>query len=328
MLRTKMAWSLFLGGVLGFAAPAAAQPSFAERNKDLGSASRGSVIEYGIKLTNKYSQDMHVAGVRTSCGCSTASVGKSTLAPGESTYLNINIDTNKYAGSRTFTIYTTFDRPNYEEQSVTVTAYSRDDLILSSPTLSYGTVKAGSEPTAQTTITYSGGNRGWTIKPIVADNGYVIPKLEEVSRQNGNISYRLSVQLRNDLPPGSWHTDVWLDTNDTTAGKIRVPLKVEVQPILTAAPENLDFGRIQKEGQLERKLVLRGAEPFTITKIEGLDPNIEVTGQSDVAKNVQVLNLKYKAGTNPGEFDKRLKIITDLKKDNAVEVTLRGRQMP
>jgi hypothetical protein len=328
MDRHMLAWSLLVGGVLGLAAPAAAQPTFEERNKDLGSASRGSVLEYKVKLTNNYDKELRVASVRTSCGCATASVSKNTLAPGESTFLTVRIDTNKYAGSRTFTIYTTFDRPRYEESSITVSAFSRDDLMLSPTVLDFGTVRAGSEPSVRTTLTYSGGNRNWKITDILNDNGYLQPTLEEISRRSGNISYRLTVKLRNDLPPGSWHADLWLDTTDTAASKIRVPLKVEVLPVLTASPERLDFGRIGKAGQLEKKVVLRGAEPFKVTKIEGLEPNIEVTGASDDPKEMQVLSIRYKAGDHPGEIEKRLKIFTDLKKDNVVEVTLRGRQTP
>jgi hypothetical protein len=331
MLRHGVKWSLLLGALLGLVGPAAAQPVFEERAKDLGGAPRGQVLEQKFKLTNKYrDKELHVAGIRTSCGvCSSATIDKNTIAPGESAWLTMRVDTNKYAGHRTFTAFVTFDRPQYEETFVNVTAVSRDDLSIAPTTLNFGAVRHGSGPTASTTIEYRGGQANWTITGLANDNGYIQPKLEEVSRHFGTTTYKLTVRLRDDLPLGSWHADLWLNTSDATSPRIRVPLTVEVQGALTAAPQSLDLGKVAKGGQLEKKVVLRGAEPFKITKIEGLEgSNIEVTGQSEEAKDVQVLRIRYQAGKDSGEFTKKLRFVTDLKKDNAVDVTLRGSQAP
>ncbi len=105
MFRSSVKWSLLLSVFFGVAGPAAAQAVFAEKTKDLGGAPRGAILTHKVKVTNKHAQELHVSGIRTSCGvCSHASIEKNTLAPGESTQLNITIDTNKYSGHRAFTV--------------------------------------------------------------------------------------------------------------------------------------------------------------------------------------------------------------------------------
>lgn len=326
--------ALLAGGALAsllllVAAPGAAQVAFEEKAKDLGGAPRGTPLKHYFRFTNRYNQELHVSGVRVSCGkCTSAAVTKTTLAPGESADLIVNVDTLQFIGSRSFYVYVTFDRPVFEEAVVSINAASREDLMISPATLAYGIVRMGAAPTAETTVEYRGGLQNWTITGVANDNGYIQPELKEVSRQFGLVAYKVKVKLREDCPPGSWHADLWLTTNDPASPRIRVPLTVEIQGALTAAPQSVELGSVAKGSQLERKIVVRGVEPFTITKIEGLDPSIEITGQSKDPAKVQVLKLKYSAGQDPGEFSKRLRIITDLKKDNEVQVTLRGSQSP
>ena len=110
MFRLSMKWSLLLCGALGLVGPASAQAVFSEKTKDLGAAARGAILNHTVRITNRHAAEMHVAGLRTSCGvCSSASMDKATLAPGESADLQIRIDTNKFVGQRSFTVYVTFD---------------------------------------------------------------------------------------------------------------------------------------------------------------------------------------------------------------------------
>lgn len=327
MFRLSMKWGLLLCGVLGLVGPASAQAVFSEKTKDLGAAARGAILNHTVKITNRYNQELHVSGLRTSCGvCSSASMDKATLAPGESADLQIRIDTNKYAGHRNFTVYVTFDRPVIEEQSVSVTAVSRDDVMMSPSALAFGSVRCGSSPTAQTTIDYRGGVGNWAILGTANDNGFLKPDVKEVRRQFGQVSYQVSVRLEAGLPVGSWHTDLWLKTNDPAAALLRVPITVEVQPPVMAVPQSLDLGQIAKGGAQERKIVLRSDKPFLIKEIEGLDASVQVSGQSPEPKEVQVIRVTYQANAKPGQFEKKLRFITDMQGAAPVAVTLRGSQ--
>ncbi len=305
---------------------AKAQAVFDEVNKDFGGAPRGMILSHQFKLTNKYNTDLHISSIRTSCGvCSSASFDKSTVKPGETALVTLQVDTNKFAGHKSFTVYLVLDRPVLEEKTLTASAISRDDLTIQPSVLSFGTVRMGVSPTASVMVEYRGQTQ-WQITSILNENGYLQPTLELVSRQSGLISYRLTVRLRDDVPAGSWHADIWLVTNDPTSPRLRVPLTVEIQNALVAIPKVLELGQLPKSDKVERRVTLRSGEPFKVLRVEGTDDQTIVTGISDEAKKVHLLKITIMPtnSAQPTELNKKLKFITNLPKDPVVEVELHG----
>jgi hypothetical protein len=49
-----------------------ARKMFEATNHDFVSVARGSKVEYRFNFTNLYKEDVHIASVRSSCGCTTA----------------------------------------------------------------------------------------------------------------------------------------------------------------------------------------------------------------------------------------------------------------
>jgi hypothetical protein len=300
---------------------------FDEVTKDFGSVPRGTTLLHQFRLNNTTGAALHVSGLRTSCGCATATVGKTDLTPGESTVIALTIDTKKYAGSRVFTIFVQIDRPFVEEFRLTAVAHSRDDVTLEPGQLSFGRVKKGTGPRASVTVEYHGGSN-WQITGVENDNGYLHPEVQELSRATGLVAYRLTVKLREDTPAGIWHADIWLKTNDASLPRVRVPLVVEIEGNLTATPAEVVLGQLKAGTRAERKVVIRGTQPFRITGIEGTDDRLQVTGQSSEAKAVQVLKVVAAAGGDAQELVRKVRVKTDLPEDNTVEFTVQGQLQP
>src|SRR5262245_57784647 len=72
-----------------------------------GTAARGTQLHHEFTLTNIYSVPLEITNVRSSCGCLTATPSVKSLKPKETATLNINVDTRKFSGPKTFNIFVT-----------------------------------------------------------------------------------------------------------------------------------------------------------------------------------------------------------------------------
>jgi hypothetical protein len=317
-------WACVTALALGWGTAAEARVVFEETSKDFGSVPYGKTLIHRFKMTNNYDRPLHVASLRTSCGvCTKAAVEKADLQPGESGTVIVTVDTRNYVGFRTFTVYITFDRPYLEESQLNIQAYSRSDIAMEPGTLTFGRHAMGSAPAKSLQVEYRGLS-DWRITGIVNDNGYIQAKLEQYTDAAGRPAFRVTVRMREDTPPGSWHAELWLMTNDPMAPRLHVPLTVEITGMLAVTPSILQLGQIGANSQVEKKVVVRGSQPFKIVKVEGIDANTKVVLPGSEAKSVHVLKVQHAVGKENGEINKRLRIVTDLPKDNAIEVEVRG----
>ncbi|HMP16979.1 MAG TPA: hypothetical protein PKD72_08160 [Gemmatales bacterium] len=197
---------------------------------------------------------------------------------------------------------------------------SRDDISMTPDAINFGTVKLGSAPTSSVLLEHRTLS-GWKITGIENENGYLQTRID-VEGNKAN-AYRLSVRLREDTPAGLWHATIGLVTNDPTSPRIRIPLTVEVQGALAVTPQILHLGRLAGEN-VEKKIVLRGARAFRILQVEGLDDvlTIDQTKTED-AKVAHVLRITYTGKAEAGEFQRKLKILTDLD-NSSIELPVHG----
>src|SRR5262245_47523937 len=120
---------------------------FDELSKDFGSVQRGPAQKHNFRVVNKTKQAVNISSVRVSCGCLTAYASpKTLLQPGEETTIVTSMDTTRFIGAKSVTVFVQFDRPNFEEARLWVQANGRNDFALAPDTLSMGQVKRGAVP--------------------------------------------------------------------------------------------------------------------------------------------------------------------------------------
>ena len=152
-------------GLIALAAGATAQSPasfFEQPNFDSWLRTRGPLLTHHYKLTNTSQQQVHISGARVSCGCVAAQAVKDTLAPGESTSIYATMDTRRFTGPKQVTIYVAFDRPVWQEVSLSISAYQRDDLSMDAEGITFGTVSRGSAGNAKMNITLRQAN--WAVQ--------------------------------------------------------------------------------------------------------------------------------------------------------------------
>jgi hypothetical protein len=290
---------------------------FEELSKDFGSVPRGPTLKHGFKVKNNTDRPVNIAGVRVSCGCVTATALQNYLKPNEETHILAQMDTTRFTGVKSVTIYVTFNAPTNEEVRLWVQANGRNDFGMAPDTIAFGQVKRGSQPSASTVVTFYGTSDA-QVTEAKSESNYVLASVKEVRRQDSEVAYQVTARLRADAPVGKWYTDLWLKTNNPGTAPIRVPLTVEIESSLTVSPDPVAMGSVKVQGESERRVIIRGVKPFKITSVTGTDTDLTARDSTTDSKAVHVLTLKLK-GSRPGDVNRTIHVLTDLPEDNKID---------
>ncbi len=315
---------------LGVSVPAGAASwadgMFEELTKDFGAVPRGPALTHPFRFTNTGQTALHISGVRVSCGCVSASPSQYDVGPGETAVIHARMDTMRFLGHKGVTVYVTFDRPQFAEVRLYVQANGRDDVQVAPSSVELGKVKRGAGASGKTTISIYGSDQ-WQITEVERETNYVQPELKEQSRQGGQVRYELTVALRQDTPVGRWYTDLWLKTNNPSMPRVRVPLNVEVESGLSLLPTTAAFGQVPAGAPVERRIILKGSEPFRITDLQGGDERVRATGNHPDAKALHVLTIKLDP-QEPGDVQRTIRVLTDLKEEGQIAIPVTAQIMP
>ena len=129
-LTTGLATSLALGSSIVQADDNWAAKMFEKTSHDFGVVARGSDSSYRLKLKNIYKETVHIAEVRTTCGCSAGKPSQETLLSLEEAYVEITMDTRKFTRRKDSNVIVVIDQPSYQEVRIPITAYIRTDVVI------------------------------------------------------------------------------------------------------------------------------------------------------------------------------------------------------
>jgi hypothetical protein len=251
---------------------------------------------------------------------------KDELAPGQSTAIMAQMDTMRFYGTRTVTVFVQFDRPRWEEVRLSVRANSRDDLMITPEAFAFGQVTHGNTPSATVDVSFLG-NSQWQVIESRCESNYVKTSLKEIKRDGGEVRYQLTARLRSDTPIGKWYSDVWLTTNSPTSPRVRVTVTVEIGSALTLSPANVALGQVKAGQGAQQKILVRSPQPFQITGVDGTDAQLAVQEINAGNKPVHILAVTLTAG-EAGDLNKILRVRTDLKGDNEIEFQATAQVVP
>ena len=310
-------------GVVVFSGAATAGPAdlFPEKVKDFGTAPRGPVLVHYFRFTNTTKDTLTLGQPRVSCGCTSASVSTSTVAPGESAAVIAYMDTRRfqYANvTKAVTVYVPFLGPTREEVSLKVQAICRDDLMMSPDTIAFGTVTKGKGAKASTKVTFTSDAK-WEVKESKSSGGYVDVEHKVDSRNGNTVTYEITATLDKDCPAGNWTADIDLVTSNSAVAKLRIPVTVNVTAPVAAMPEAVQLGTVSVGNAKETKVTLQSGTPFKILEVKGADDQLGVKVESQDAKAVHVITLSAKPNLQGG-FVRSVEITTDNKEQPKVVI--------
>jgi len=199
-----------------------ARQMFGRTSHDFGTVARAAKTEYVFEFTNRLNQEVHILGVRASCGCTTPKVETYTVKPGEKGRIRAILNTRTFKGALSATITVVFDRPYYAETQLTVRGYVRRDVVLNPGSADFGDVAQGQGATCKIDLQYAGRN-DWAITAIRSPNPHITVRAEQTRRDYGRVGYDVMVRLSPDAPPGFINTEVTLVTNDWQKQNVPLP---------------------------------------------------------------------------------------------------------
>jgi hypothetical protein len=288
-----------------------AQKMFEVQQHDFGTVAAGAKAEYEFVLKNIYMEDVHIASVRSSCGCTTPSIKNETLKTYEKGAILAHFNTGSFRGSRGATLTVVIDKPYYAEIQLQVSGYIRGDVVITPGSVRLGTIEQGTPSQSAVVVNYAGRD-DWQITGVKSNNRHLTATVTETSRGSGLVNYKVAVKLDKSAPAGYLNEHLVLTTNDS---RNQVPLVVEgqVQPGISVSPSSLFLGVVKPGQKVTKQLVIRGKKPFKILNIACDGKGFQFdTSKASEAKVLHLVPVTFVAGEESGRIAKTIRIETDL----------------
>jgi hypothetical protein len=300
-----------------------AQKMFQATNHDFGHVARGAKAEFTFEVQNLYEEDVHIADVRTSCGCTTPTITKPTLKSWEKGSIVATLNTRSFVGQRNSTLTVVIDKPFYAEVPLTIAGYIHSDVDFQPGVAALGDVEQGTSGEQTITVTYRGGGH-WQIADVRSGNTHLEVELGDALRQPGLVSYKMLVRLKGDAPPGILQDQLTLVTNDQRMPTVVLPVEGRVTPPLAVNPSPLLFGTLAPNQSATKQLVLTGKQPFRVLSVTGTSESLQFKPPTDTAKKVHVVPVTVVAPAHSGEFTYSVAIETDIPNASHASCVVRG----
>jgi hypothetical protein len=287
-----------------------ARKMFESTNHDFGTVARGAKAEFDFVLQNKFKEDIHIAGVRTSCACTTPEIVSETLKTWEKGAIRAKFNTRTFLGSRSATITVVIDKPFPAEVQLSVKGYIRRDIVFEPGAIEFGSLEIGNAAEQTVQVKYAG--RGdWRIEDIQGPNYYEI-KLVEHQREFGRVVYSMDVKLLPQAPSGYLMDQLVLVTNDQRLKRVPLAVNGRIRDNLTVSPSSLSLGVLRPGETATKQLVVRAKQPFHVVEVGCDDDEGFRFKTSSEAKKLHLIPVSFTASDVFGSIAKTIRIKTDL----------------
>jgi hypothetical protein len=298
----------------------------ANTNHDFGVVALGTQLEYRFPMTNIWAVPIDIMEVRQSCGCVRAEAQPQHLGPREKGELVVHMDGTRFRGAKTVTIYVRIGPQFTSTATLQVSATTRQDVVFNPGEVKFGVVAGGAEPPQQVVDIEYAGNMNWKVTDIATNGAPVDVSFSEFNRQPGRVGYHIVVTLKPDAPPGLIKQELTVNTNDSNTPKVPLLVEATVQAALAVSPHSLNIGVVKVGTKTVKRVVIKAAEPFSITSVEGIGEGVDVDLPAGAAKT-QILTVKYQP-EQAGDLVKQLRIKTSLPDQSSASLTLEAQAKP
>ena len=299
-----------------------AKKMFSVTSHNFGTVAKGSKTEYRFVFRNLYKEDLHVVGVRTSCGCTSPEITKHDLKTHETAEVVAKFNTRTFLGQHGATLTVTFDKPFYAEVQLRVAGNIRGDVTFEPPFVDLGNVDLGAGAERQVRVTRVG-SAAWDISDVRSANPSFEVSLSKPTRTPSQTSYDLTMRLKPDAPAGYVKGQLILITTDQRATQIPMDVEGRVVAAVTVSPQLLSLGTVKCGGTVTKNVVVRANRDFCITGVDCEDGCLTCEPRTTPAK-VHILPVTFQAGNAAGRVEQQLRISTDLGEGAVPAVTVQA----
>lgn len=307
-VATALTGTIFLSPETASADEQWADKMFAKKSHDFGVVARGSDVSYRLKLKNLYKQTVHIADVRTTCGCSAGQPSQKTLLSLDEAYIEITMDTRKFMRRKDSNVIVVFDKPLRKEVTIPITAYIRTDVVVEPGSAKFGSIDMGQPAEKTLKISYAGRD-DWTIKNVTTDGKLVSATVNETARGGGRVDYDIVVTLNETAPAGPLRQFITLNTNDSESDKVPILVEAQIKLDIEVKPSVVTLGTMAPGQSKKVNVVLTGKKPFAVSGVscEKAKDVFQVSIPKK-ASPVQVIPLTITAPAEAGKIDEILSV--------------------
>ncbi|TWT75367.1 DUF1573 domain-containing protein [Allorhodopirellula solitaria] len=299
-----------------------AKKMFSETEHDFRTVGRGTTAEHYFEFQNLYEETVHVAAVRSSCGCTTPTASKDTLDTHETASIVAKFNTSTFIGSKAATITVVFDQPFYAEVQLQVKGNIRTDITFDPAEIDFGEAKSGETKTRTITISHRG-NPGWRIQDVRSHCSDLAVKLSSPSVQPGRVEYEMQVRMKESMVEGDIHEQLTLVSNDSQFPTIEMSVAGRVRPTVSVSPAAVSLGTTSSGQSMSKRLLVRADEPFAISEVRCADPRFSFE-TPEGKKKLHFVQMKFTAGDSPDRIAQKIEIVTDLPGEKSAQCVATG----
>ncbi len=297
---------------------------FPENRHDFGMVPRGVKVKHDFPLINRLAEPITILNLRPSCGCTSGRASTSTVEPGQTAVIEAQMDTRNFVGPKSTILYVTLITASGREAEVGlgVTSNILSDIVLNPGAVDLGTVMRGQSPSRVLTIDRINA-QGWRFERMVSASRSLNAQLVETARNQGTVSYALTVSLKPDAPTGPVRDELRLISNDRETPSIPIMVTAWVRGDLTAAPSVLSLGQIHSAAGAQGRFIVRSSRPFAIQSIEGAGDGFSASTPDVRRQTTHVVTVAYKPdeGTTRGDIRRVFRVHTDLPGELPLDLT-------
>ena len=311
MIRT-MTVAVFLSLLFGSLSEAQqwAEKMFKVTSHDFGTVARGAKVEFTFEVQNIYEEEIHIASVRSSCGCTTPRIENARLKTWQTGAIVARYNTSSFYGKKAATITVVIDKPYYAEVQLTVGGFIRGDVVFDPGVVDFGHVSEGASQ-AKTINVYYAGRSDWRIVDIRSEYKHVRVQVQKPIIANGRVSYELIVDLAPGTPAGFIQAELYLITNDHSSRIIPLVMQGRVVSALTISPTSLYMGELEPGQRVTKQLIVRGKKPFKVVSINCADGCFQFNVPK-TSRQLHFIPVSFTAGDQPGQIKQTIRIETDM----------------
>ena len=300
--RTLFVW--FCSGI--FSTLAWAQPTFHIKNPPpiAEAVSYGETITQTVELTNIGTQPLQLTMERTSCGCTSAVLSASTLAPQQSGTLTVKVQVRGW-GTKTETVTLSTNDPKQPQPVITLQAITLQAkvpaTVVPNPTRLAIQTREG-EPT-QRFLSLLLPDKA-SVTRISARNSYVRAKTIDSQPIEGGTLQRIEVSVDASAVVGELKDELTIALKDAPVPQIGVAVEGFVTPDISVEPRQLFLGQVPQNSALRKIVVVQslGKRPFSIQKIESKGAGVSGKADPKVVAAAHAVEINITAQDEGGSF--------------------------
>lgn len=297
---------------------------FETTSHNFGTVVKGSKTEFEFVFTNKYNEDVEIASVTSSCQCTTPSFTRGPIKTWEKGGVKVAVNTKSFVGNKNATITVRFSKPHPLEIQLHSYVVIRSDVAVDPGVVYFGTISQGKSPSITVNVNCVG-RPNWRLMDVQSTCPFLQVKLQEAGRNYNQVSYKMTVYVKENAPPGRFSEFLELVTNDPDARNQRFPVQVEgsVRQSLSVSPSPLSFGLVEVGETTTKAVVVEGQEAFKITDIRSEDPFISANIKK-VTDSRYLVMMRY-TGDSPRQLSGNVMIMTNVDGETHKQLNFSGR---